>query len=181
MPAAKKFALHIIAILVFSVVVLLSKRIVDIPSVVLFLLGGVIGTMLPELDHLLYIFVSNPHELTSARTFALVKAGQIKRAVELIIATKDERPQRMFHTLWFQLCFFLLTVLLITSSAHIMGHGVVIGFSLHLLVSQVYDLFVKGNINQWFDSMPILIEGKNNQVFFWVIALLVTTLLAIFF
>ncbi|MDP3994714.1 MAG: hypothetical protein Q8P91_02705 [bacterium] len=109
-----------------------------------FWLGGLIGIILPELDHVVYVFFSNPREVTSQRVQFLCKNGQYKRCVRLMLSTGRERMGLIFHTIFFQAIFFVLTFWVMTSSISLFGKGIVLAFSLHLVVDQIVGFFDKG-------------------------------------
>ena len=75
-------------------------------------LGGMIGTFLPDIDHVIYVMFLKPVELTSQRVNYLVQRQELKRAVELLYDTRSERVGLIFHTVLFQLIFLVLTFLL---------------------------------------------------------------------
>ena len=96
--------------------------------------GGLVGLVLPNLDHLLYCFVFKPFELTSIRIKALINEKRYKEAIMFLYATKDERKDLIFHTLNFQLIFAVLAFWVVTSSGNLFGRGLVLGFSLNEVV-----------------------------------------------
>jgi len=114
-----------------------------------FWVGGAIGTILPDIDHLIYIFFLNPHELTSQRINYLIKKKEVTRARTLLYETKSERRNMIFHSFLFQVIFMILTFLIISSSGSVFVYGIVLAFSLHFLVDQFIDLVDNKNLNNW--------------------------------
>lgn len=102
-----------------------------------FWLGGIVGILLPELDHIVYVFFSNPHEVTSQRVQFLCKNKQFKRCAQLLLSTGQERTGLIFHTILFQAIFMVLTFWVMTSSTSLFGKGIVLAFSLHLVIDQI--------------------------------------------
>lgn len=102
-----------------------------------FWLGGIVGILLPELDHIVYVFFSNPQEVTSQRVQFLCKNKQFKRCAQLLLSTGQERTGLIFHTILFQAIFFALTFWVMTSSTSLFGKGTVLAFSLHLVIDQI--------------------------------------------
>ncbi len=102
-----------------------------------FWLGGIVGILLPELDHLVYVFFLNPHEVTSQRVRFLCKNRQFKRCAQLLLSTGQERIGLIFHTILFQAIFMALTFWVMTSSTSLFGKGIVLAFSLHLVIDQI--------------------------------------------
>ena len=142
-----------------------------------FWLGGIVGTILPDLDHLLYAFFLRPQELLSQRAKYLVKNKEYKRVIELFIDTRYERTTQIFHTVTFQLIFLVLTFLIVTSSGSIFGTGLVLAFSLHFLVDQIVDFFEMDTLDTWFRQIPVKAE-KDKQVIYWLLILFLLLLIA---
>lgn len=98
-------------------------------------LGGLVGLFMPNLDHLLHVFIINPHELTSLRLLALIKEKRYKDVLLLLYYTKDERTNLIFHSVNFQLIFVLLTFWVLTSSGSLFGQGLVVAYLLSIVSS----------------------------------------------
>lgn len=114
-----------------------------------FWLGGLIGTILPDVDHLIYVLFLNPHELTSQRVNFLFKKREVLRVVALLYETRNERKNLIFHTFLFQIIFFILTLFIVSSSASLLVRGMVLAFSLHLVVDQLADILEVKNLSNW--------------------------------
>jgi hypothetical protein len=132
-------------------------------------LGGILGTLLPDVDHLIYAYFLRPQEVTSQRVNYLLQRGQIKRTLELLHATREERGGLIFHSAHFQLIFLALTFLVLTSSGSIFGAGLVLAFSLHLLIDQIIDFTKLGSLRNWFTK--ILIDLDKDQQRWYVLAI----------
>lgn len=153
----KEFILHVVVFIVFFLLlsVLRLTGLADTAlytSLGLLWVGGVIGTILPDIDHLIYVYFLRPHELTSQRTSSLAKEGHLAQAGGLLVSTQNERQNMIFHTIWFQMIFLLFTVWVLTSSSNLFGWGVVLGFSLHLLVDQAQDYKKYKSLDSWFND-----------------------------
>lgn len=114
-----------------------------------FWVGGIIGTFLPDLDHIIYVLFLNPQDLTSQRFNYLVKKKDIKRAGALLHETSSERKEMVFHTFFFQIVFFVFTLLIISSTSSVFVYGIVLSFSLHFLVDQFIDITDTKNLDNW--------------------------------
>lgn len=97
-----------------------------------FWVGGLFGTLLPDIDHILYVFVFKPMELTSQRSVAYFREKRYKEAISLLYDTRLERRDLIFHTFNFLLIFGILTFWVVSSSGSLFGRGLVLGFWLHL-------------------------------------------------
>jgi hypothetical protein len=122
-------------------------------------LGGIIGTILPDLDHFLYVYFLRPQELTSQRVGLMMGKRDIWGSLEMLAETRSERTKLIFHTATFQIIFLILTFFVLSSSGSIFGRGLVLAFSLHLLVDQAVDI-TSGGTGNWFKNFPISLAGK---------------------
>ena len=102
-----------------------------------FWLGGLIGSIIPELDSLIYVFFISPQELTSQRVISFIKKGSFLSATRLLVETRLERNNLTFHSLAFILVSFLLLFWLITSSGSILAQGIIFAVLIHLLVNEL--------------------------------------------
>lgn len=132
-----------------------------------FWLGGVVGTVLPDIDHLIYVYILEPHELTSQRVKRLARDRKFKSVAQLLLATRHERGGHIFHTAQIQLVFILFTLLVITSSGSLLGRGIMLAFLLHLVIDQVLELLEEGNINSWFKKIPLDLDREHKM---WYLA-----------
>ncbi len=142
-------------------------------------LGGILGTILPDIDHLLYIYFTKPDEPESKKARELIKQKKLKAALMLLLEGRRERRDLIFHTAFFQLIFLILTFLVITSSGSIFGRGLVLGFGLHLLVDQLLDILEKGDLSGWFTGLNFQLN-KDKTTLYWAgnaIALLIFSFL----
>lgn len=105
-----------------------------------FWVGGIFGTLLPDIDHLLHVFVFKPEELTSQRVKYLLSSKQYREALSLIYDTQTERQNLIFHTQQFQIIFIVLTFWLMSSSGGFFGRGLTLAFFLHLVVDNLNDI-----------------------------------------
>lgn len=136
----------------------------------LFWLGGLIGTFLPDIDHLVYVYLLKPHELTSQRAANLIDQRQITQSANLLVSTQNERQNMIFHTIWFQVVFMGLTVWVMMSNTNLFGWGLVLAFSLHLLVDQIQDYRKFGSLDNWFNSTKLGLTGQSQRLYLLAIA-----------
>ena len=141
-----------------------------------FWVGGIVGNLLPDLDHFIYVYFLRPHELTSQRVGYMMEKRNLSRSLRLLIETRSERTKLIFHSGLFQLIFVILAFLVVTSSGSLFARGVVLAFFLHLLVDQAVDLVETGNMNNWTGGYIDI--NKNQAKTYWSIMLLVLLLLS---
>ncbi|OGM20640.1 hypothetical protein A2955_02985 [Candidatus Woesebacteria bacterium RIFCSPLOWO2_01_FULL_37_19] len=163
---------HFSYLIAFFILISLFKGWISI-SYVTFWIGGVIGTILPDLDHLIYIYVTRPNEAASQKAAALITEKKYTKGWDLLIATSTERTNLIFHKASFQLIFLVFTFLIITSASSALGRGIVLAFVLHLVVDMATDFFERKNLSNWFDNFPISLDGEQKKWYFFVNILLV--------
>lgn len=164
----KEIFIHTSFFLGLFVALSLFRQYFDV-SVLLFALGGVVGTILPDIDHLIYIYAYRPHELTSQRVNLMMAKKQVVPTLELLYSTRSERSQLVFHTAFFQIIFAILAFWVISSSGNMFGRGLVLAFMLHLLVDQAVDLNDLGNLENWFSEAPLRLKlTKQKAMFYWL-------------
>ncbi len=119
-------------------------------------LGGFLGIFLIEIDHFLYVFLSNPHELTSLRVKRLSEQKNFKQIITIIFDTYEERKRLAFHNALFQVILCGLCFFTITSTGNLFGSG--------LLMVMIL-MIIKDEINDWIRGR----EEKLNSWLFWPI------------
>jgi hypothetical protein len=91
----------------------------------------------------------------------------------LLYGTSSERKELIFHTIFFQMIFFVLTFWMLSSSGSLFGKGMVLAFGLHLLIDQATDLSEVGNLDNWFKNLPVKLDLVQSKIY-WLVATLAT-------
>jgi hypothetical protein len=144
-----------------------------------FWVGGIIGTILPDLDHIIYFYLVSPTDLTSQRFNFLLQKKEIGRMISLLYETRNERTGLIFHTFLFQVIFLVLTFWLLTSSGSIFGRGLVLAFSMHMIIDQLIDLNEMGNLSNWTKNFPFVLDEQKTKIY-WVGMLVINLLIGFF-
>jgi hypothetical protein len=168
----REIFIHIAFWFSFFVLVSLFKGFLT-PSYWPFWVGGVLGLILPDIDHLVYVFFMNPQDLTSQRVNFLLRKKEFRRTISLLYETREERKNLVFHTFLFQAIFLVLTFLIISSSSSIFGIGLVLSFALHLSVDQLIDLVDMKNLANWGNVLPFELDFSKSKIYFIIALLLV--------
>ncbi len=98
------------------------------------------GTLLPDLDHILYVYLLRPQEYVSQRFNHMIGQRDLWGSLSLLAETRNERTKLIFHTALFQVIFLVFAFLVVTSSGSVLGRGIVLAVVLHLIVDEVVDL-----------------------------------------
>lgn len=133
-----------------------------------FWVGGLLGIILPDIDHIIYVYFVKPEELTSQRVNYLVNKKEFVRSMELLYETRTERKNLIFHTIFFQLIFLVLMFWILTSSGSIFGWGLVLSFAAHLSVDQLIDIVELGSFENWFNYLPYRLDFKQSKIYLGV-------------
>ncbi len=143
-----------------------------------FWIGGLFGLFLPDLDHLIYIY-TRPQELTSKRVGMHTDKKEIWKAVALLYDTRSERKNLIFHTVFFQVLFVILTFWIMSSSGSMFGRGLVFSFAIHLLVDQIIDIIELGSFDNWLNTFPIKMTFEQSKIY-WVIMAVINLIIGLF-
>lgn len=133
-----------------------------------FWLGGIVGTLLPDIDHIIYFYFVAPTDLTSQRFNFLLQKKEIIRMITLLYETREERKNLIFHTAFFQVIFFIVTFWFLTSSGSLFGRGLVLAFSLHLAIDQLIDLTNLKSFDNWLKYSPWYLDYKNAMNYWYM-------------
>jgi hypothetical protein len=141
-----------------------------------FWVGGLIGVILPDLDHLIYVYFIKPTDLSSQRVNYLVNKKQIWRSIQLLYETRSERRGLVFHTIFFQVIFLVLTFWIMSSSASLFGRGLVLSFALHISIDQLVDLVDMKHLGNWLKFFPVSLDLTKSKIF-WSIGMILVLIM----
>jgi hypothetical protein len=141
-----------------------------------FWVGGAIGVFLPDLDHLIYVYFIKPTDLSSQRVNYLINKKQLRRSIELLYETRSERNGLIFHTIFFQIIFLVLTFWIMSSSSSLFGRGLVLSFALHISIDQLVDLVDMKNLGNWLKFLPVTLDLAKSKII-WVAGILLVSIM----
>lgn len=171
----REFFIHLSFWFSFFVFVLIIKNHFEL-SYWPFWVGGLVGVILPDIDHLIYAYFIKPQDLTSQRVSYLINKKDIKRSIELLYETRNERSGLVFHSIFFQVVFLILTFWMVSSSGSIFGKGLALSFALHLAIDQIMDITDLKSLDNWMENSPITLDLSKAKIY-WVVT---TIMLCIF-
>lgn len=161
----KQLLLYYASFLIFFLLISLFRQWLS-PVYLAFWIGGALGAILPDVDHLIYVYFLKPHELTSQRATRMISRGQLVSTFNLLASTRSERTGLIFHTATFQIVFAIFTFFVLSSSSSLLGRGIVLAFSLHLLIDQYLDFKQQGSLSNWFKNIDFNLN-QDKAVFYW--------------
>jgi hypothetical protein len=144
-----------------------------------FLVGGIIGIFLPEVDYLIYIYFLRPTDPISLQAKALIKARKFQEAFSLLHQIDNGEHKLTFHSALFYGCFVLFSFLVISSSGSFLGRGLVLGFLVNLDIAQ-WKAYKNEELNQWFATLNMNLNHKH-QALYMSLIIFVTVILGLFF
>lgn len=144
-------------------------------SLLFFWLGGLVGFLLLDLDHIIYALVLYPQELVSLRIQHFLKERRFRETAELIVETDKERTKLAFHNALFQVVFFVFCFFILTSTDNWFGKGLAMAMALHLLQDEMVCLLKEQDeflYQRLFDQFNVKVS-LNHQRFFVIFMLLI--------
>jgi hypothetical protein len=108
--------------------------------------GWIIGNLLAEADHLFYVAVCSPQELSCQRVRFEVQKKNWGNAWGVLKETAGERIRLPVHNVLTGLVVALLGMWLVTSSVNLLAAGVVVGLGVRLYFEFVSD----ANFGKWY-------------------------------
>jgi len=161
----RQVLIYFLGTLVFLLLITLARGWFS-PLFIPFWVGGLLGALLPDADHFIYIYFLKPHELTSQRAVRMISKGEVMSTLSLLVTTRSERKGLIFHTTLFQIVFYVFAFLVLSSTDSFLGRGIVLSFLLHLLIDQYIDFQELGSISNWFRNLNITLT-RDKTVFYW--------------
>lgn len=144
-----------------------------------FWLGAFLGTILPDVDYLIYVYVLKPKESASQEVASLISQKNFTRTWDVIMSRFADRDGLLVHNASFQVLFLVFAVWMVTSGS-LLGMGLVLAFMLHLILDQVTDLVERGNIDSWLAGFPVSLDSEQRR-WFLIANALVLLFLGFFF
>ncbi len=132
-----------------------------------FYVGGLLGVVLPDLDHFLYVYLIRPDDLSSQRINYMVNKKEILKGIEYLYDTRIERRNLIFHSIFFQGIFFIVLFWVLSSSGSLLGRGLALSFMIHLCVDQLIDIKDFGSLNNWYTNLPFRLDF-NQAKMYWI-------------
>lgn len=146
-----ELASHFFVFLVYFFLLALLRFKLDL-GLFWLLVGGLVGTYILDVDHLIYWFVSHPEKEDSGKALEITRRIRGIRGIRDIAGElyqlgqqyHNEHLHMVFHTISFQLILLILTVYVLSSSGSYFGAGLVLAINLHLLKDIWQDYVFRG-------------------------------------
>jgi len=102
----KDLAIHFIFLFSFFILISLFKGWFSLEYLP-FWFGGILGTLLTDLDHLIYIYLLKPKEMISQQIAQLISQKQFAQTWNGMSALRGKGAELIFHQIYFQLIFLV--------------------------------------------------------------------------
>ncbi|PIZ58734.1 hypothetical protein COY20_03270 [Candidatus Shapirobacteria bacterium CG_4_10_14_0_2_um_filter_40_12] len=180
----RKIQLHFLPLLiVFSLASLiwLLSHVVYYNFIFLFL-GLLVGSLILDIDHLIFWFYLRPNLEESRLALMAWKKGDFRSLLKLLESTHLNHTNLIFHHYFFQVVMVLISFFVFTSSKFIFAKAFLLAVNIHLLVDEFNDFFQNPrHLQDWLfarenKQLP-LNSLKPYLIFFTLISLVFTYLL----
>jgi len=158
----KDLITHFIYMLAFFILIAVYKNWIALEYLP-FLFGGIIGTLFPDVDHLIYVYFLRPDEGISKQVTTLVGNRSFSKGWNMLTESRAGRKNLIIHSAHFQLLFLVFAFLVVTSSGSLLGRGLVLAFSLHILIDQIIDYMETKNLDHWFTKLPLTLSSEQKR------------------
>jgi hypothetical protein len=153
--AVKKDLLtHFLFLIALFTLIALTKQWIDVKYLP-FLFGGIVGTLLPDVDYLINVYLLKPKEDVSQQAATLLSERKVLKSWDVLATNQEKWSEMLLHTANFQVVFAILAFLVFTSSPSLLGRGLVLAYLLHLVVDEMTDWIEKKDLNRWFVNFPL--------------------------
>jgi len=168
----KKIIDQITVTIIFLLILTFLRFKLDLSLIPLWL-GGLIGTVILESDYLFQVFLVQPELPVAQEAKKLVREGRYVAAVSMVYNRTDEIQHLTFHTIFFQVIFYLFAFFITTSSGSVLGQALVLSALLNLEVKQIKEIREFGELNRgWFYRLNVSETPKRQKIYVGVMTVL---------
>ena len=157
----KDLVLHFIYLVPFFALIVILKSWFKIPMMIEFAVGGLLGTFLPYVDYIIYAFVLKPQP----QGVGVINKKSVLGAISQYENDKAIAGDLIFHTALFQAILLVFVFFVVSSSGSLLARGIVLSFSLHLILDQVKEYTETKSVDAWFLKFPIPLEPLQKKIF----------------
>lgn len=131
----------------------------------LLVIGWIIGYLLAEIDHLFYVLVCNPQELSCMRVRNEIANRRFGSAWRMLKSTSAERTRLPVHNILTLALVAGMGIWMVTSSSSLLASGIVMGLSVRL----VTELWQETNYDKWYWLFARQFNISEHNVIRWVL------------
>jgi len=165
----KELTSHYLVTLVWLIIISLLRWRWNLELVWLWI-GGLMGTMILDLDQVFCALVIYPEEEAGK----LWRQRKIKTLLEYLVETYSQRIKLTFHNAFFQIGLLVFGFWVLTSTGGLFGKGLVMAANLHLLKDE-FHLLLRGReeeLRRWlFWPMRQEVSFEGQKIFVVIMGL----------
>ena len=165
----KEIILHFSLAAIFTAVIQviwLIKGGVPLTNYVQLILGLALGSMILDLDHLVYWYFLYPDKEESIRGKSFLKERKFKQALALIGENHKTHNSLVFHHIYFQLVLVLVSFFIFLSTGSMLGKSLVLFMNFHLLIDQWKDYKNPIHLKNWlFARVNFTLSDQGVRIF----------------
>lgn len=158
----RDLVLNFLYLFAFFALTVVLKNWFDIPVIIQLVVGGVVGTFLPYIDYLIYAYAIKTNAPVTVES---INKKNILDTIKQYSADNSIKGDLVFHTALFQALLMIFVFFVTSSSGSVFARGIVLAFSLHLILNQVLDFQRDKNIDSWFIKFPLELDAFQKKIF----------------
>jgi hypothetical protein len=160
--------------LTLSIVLIAVSLARDPWSIVLIILGALLGTFFLDLEYLIYAFFLEPKEDFSKTLAGFIKDRDYPNAAQYIEINKDKVKDKTLNSALFQVVMAFFALFVVSSNRQFFIRALVVS----ILANSIYRFFeakYKGQLNEWFWALKESpsSQGVNLYTIFIILVLLI--------
>jgi len=135
----------------------------------IFWLGGVVaGAHFLKFDQLFYIYFTRPEEVLSLEAKVLVNQKKLAELWDLLTERSGEQRLVLQSFLFQAICWPVLALFVLTSTAGLFGKGLVMAIGLHLLLEEWEDILAGRSLNWVFWQVKREVSFREQKRYLWL-------------
>ena len=142
-------------------------------NLIAFVMGGIVGAALIDLDHWLYLLVAHPQHPDTLKLKGMFKERHYREALGYFYETRSSRTRLAFHSALFQPVLYLAAFFILTSTKSHFGAAMIMVMGLHLVWEEMRQTLTgqEEYLKKWL-FWQIEVNLTNRQVKAFVLAML---------
>lgn len=130
-------------------IIWLIKGEVPLTNYIQLIIGFALGSVILDLDHLVYWYFLYPDKEESIQGKNFLKEGKFKQALALIGENHKAHTSLVFHHIYFQLTLVIVSFFIFLSTGSMLGKSLVLFMNFHLLTDQWQDYKNPSHLKNW--------------------------------
>ncbi|MBI3384865.1 hypothetical protein HY030_01590 [Candidatus Gottesmanbacteria bacterium] len=161
----KKVVDQITITVVFLFFLSLLRFKIDLSLIPLWL-GGLLGAVILETDYLFQVFLVQPELPVAQDVRKIMREFGVIKGIKTVFERTGEIKNLTFHTIFFQVIFYVFALFITTSSGSVFGQALVLTALLSLLTKQVKEVREIGELDKgWFYRLNVSLTSDRQKIY----------------